>query len=76
MGWSNSAMVKRYAHVTTRLRRDIADRLNSSLLGQQTTGVARRSPDGGQFELAVYSEDVPALVELEVAVPHLEPAGW
>ena len=24
MGWSNSAMVKRYAHVTARLRRDIA----------------------------------------------------
>ena len=31
MGWSNSAMVKRYAHVTARLRRDIADRLNSYL---------------------------------------------
>jgi integrase len=29
MGWSNSAMVKRYAHVTARLRRDIADQLNS-----------------------------------------------
>jgi integrase len=29
MGWSNSVMVKRYAHVTARLRRDIADRLNS-----------------------------------------------
>jgi integrase len=29
MGWSNSAMVKRYTHVTARLRRDIADRLNS-----------------------------------------------
>src|SRR5215472_15111849 len=29
MGWSNSAMVKRYAHVTARLRRDNADRLNS-----------------------------------------------
>jgi integrase len=29
MGWSNSAMVKRYAHVTARLRRDIADRLDS-----------------------------------------------
>ena len=28
MGWSNSAMVKRYAHVTARLRRDIEDRLN------------------------------------------------
>ncbi len=31
MGWSNSAMVKRYAHVTARLRRDIANRLNSYL---------------------------------------------
>ena len=31
MGWSNSAMVKRYAHVTARLRPDIADRLNSYL---------------------------------------------
>ncbi len=29
MGWSNAAMVKRYAHVTARLRRDIADRLNT-----------------------------------------------
>ncbi len=29
MGWSNAAMVKRYAHVTARLRRDIADRLNA-----------------------------------------------
>jgi integrase len=31
MGWSNSAMVKRYSHVTARLRRDIANRLNSFL---------------------------------------------
>ena len=31
MGWSNSAMVRRYAHVTARLRRDIADRLNAHL---------------------------------------------
>jgi integrase len=31
MGWSNSAMVKRYAHMTARLRRDIADRPNSYL---------------------------------------------
>jgi len=31
MGWSNSAMVKRYAHVTARLRRGIAERLNSYL---------------------------------------------
>lgn len=35
MGWSNSAMVKRYAHVTARLRRDIADRLNSYLWKDQ-----------------------------------------
>jgi integrase len=31
MGWSNSAMVRRYAHVTARLRREIADRLDSYL---------------------------------------------
>ncbi len=31
MGWSNAAMVKRYTHVTARLRRDIADRLNAYL---------------------------------------------
>ena len=31
MGWSNSAMVRRYAHVTARLRRDIANRLNAHL---------------------------------------------
>jgi len=29
MGWSNIAMAKPYAHVTARLRRDIANRLNS-----------------------------------------------
>jgi integrase len=29
MGRSNAEMVKRYAHVTARLRRDIADRLNT-----------------------------------------------
>ena len=33
MGWSNSAMIKRYAHVTARLRRDMADQLNSYLWG-------------------------------------------
>jgi len=33
MGWSNSAMMKRYTHVTARLRRDIADRLNSYFWG-------------------------------------------
>jgi len=26
--------------------------------------------------LDAHPEDVPAFVELEVAVPHLEPAGW
>lgn len=31
MGWSNAAIFKRYAHVTPRLRRDIADRLNTFL---------------------------------------------
>jgi integrase len=31
MGWSDSAMVRRYAHVTARLRREIADRLNAHL---------------------------------------------
>jgi integrase len=31
MGWSQSAMVRRYSHVTARLRRDIADRLNAHL---------------------------------------------
>ena len=31
MGWSNSTMVRRYAHVTARLRRDIADRLDGYL---------------------------------------------
>jgi integrase len=31
MGWSYSAMVRRYSHVTARLRRDIADRLNEYL---------------------------------------------
>ena len=35
MGWSNSAMVKRYAHVTARLRRDIADRLDRHLWRDQ-----------------------------------------
>jgi hypothetical protein len=31
MGWSNAGMIKRLAHVTARLRRDIADRLNAYL---------------------------------------------
>ena len=29
MGWSNVAMVRRYAYVTARLGRDIADWLNA-----------------------------------------------
>ena len=33
MGWSSAAIVKRYSHVTARLRRDIADRLNTFLWG-------------------------------------------
>jgi integrase len=37
MGWSNAAMVKRYAHVTARLRRDIADRLNAFLWASNET---------------------------------------
>ena len=31
MGWSNPAMVRRYSHVTARLRREIADRLDAHL---------------------------------------------
>jgi integrase len=31
MGWTDAAMVRRYAHVTARLRRDIADRLDRYL---------------------------------------------
>jgi hypothetical protein len=36
-GWSNAAVVKRYAHVTARLRRDIADRLNTFLWASNET---------------------------------------
>jgi integrase len=35
MGWSNSAMLKRYVHVTARLRRDIADLLNNYFWGEK-----------------------------------------
>jgi hypothetical protein len=28
MGWSNTAMVRRYQHVTASLRREVADRLD------------------------------------------------
>jgi hypothetical protein len=37
MGWSNAAMVRRYAHVTARLRRDITDRLNACLWSANET---------------------------------------
>jgi hypothetical protein len=37
MGWSNAAMVKRYAHVTARLRRDIAELLNTFLWASNET---------------------------------------
>ena len=54
MGWSNSAMVKRYAHVTARLRRDIADRLNTYLWSANETtnetGSARGRPDPGDSQ--------------------------
>jgi len=36
----HAAMVKRYAHVTARLRRDIADRLNTFLWASNETGNA------------------------------------
>jgi len=44
MGWSNAAMIKRYAHVTARLRRDIADRLNAYLWVPKRLAAARGSP--------------------------------
>jgi hypothetical protein len=47
MGRSNAAMVKRYAHVTARLRRDIADRLNTFFWApNETTNETESS--GGQ----------------------------
>lgn len=38
MGWSNSAMAKRYQHVTAVLRNDIASRLDGFLWGPNETG--------------------------------------
>lgn len=38
MGWSHSAMAKRYQHVTAVLRQDIAMRLNGFLWGSTETG--------------------------------------
>jgi hypothetical protein len=47
MGWSNAAMVKRYAHVTARLRRDIADRLNTYFWSaNETTNETELAPEG------------------------------
>jgi len=45
MGWSNAAMVKRYAHVTARLRRDIADRLNTFLWAPMRLKLRLTMPD-------------------------------
>ena len=47
MGWSNAAMVKRYAHVTARLRRDIADRLNTYFWSANETESVSGRPDSG-----------------------------
>lgn len=38
MGWTGAAMVRRYAHVTARLRREIADRLDGYLWTGNETG--------------------------------------
>jgi hypothetical protein len=38
MGWSSAAMVECLPHVTARLRRDIADRLNTYLWSATETG--------------------------------------
>ena len=46
MGWSNVAMVKRYAHVTARLRRDIADRLNAFLWTSNQTSNQTKNETG------------------------------
>jgi hypothetical protein len=40
MGWSNATMVRRYSHVTARLRRDIAERLDSYLWSPDETQAA------------------------------------
>jgi len=45
MGWSNAVMVKRYAYVTARLRRDIADRLNTFLWAPNETKMRLAAPD-------------------------------
>lgn len=45
MGWSNTAMAKRYQHVTDVLRRDIAARVDGFLWGPTETGNETR-PSG------------------------------
>jgi integrase len=37
MGWSNATIVRRYSHVTARLRRDIAERLDGYLWSPNET---------------------------------------
>jgi hypothetical protein len=46
MGWSNAAMVRRCVHVTARLRRDIADRLNAFLCHEFISQRKRRRYQG------------------------------
>lgn len=45
MGWSNSAMAKRYQHITEQVRRDVAERVGGLLWHQPTQG--GDDPDDG-----------------------------
>jgi integrase len=45
MGWSNATMVRRYSHVTARLRRQIADRLDSYLWSANETQTETHQAD-------------------------------
>ena len=56
MGWSNAAMVKRYAHVTARLRRDIADRLNTFLWATNETANETGSRHSGVMSVSVVGQ--------------------
>jgi integrase len=47
MGWSNSAMAKRYQHVTAVLRNDIAKRLSGFLWQESRPGPTDRCPTCG-----------------------------
>src|SRR5262245_15002024 len=38
MGWSNTAMAKRYQHITGKIRRDVAERLDGLIWDQATDG--------------------------------------